>query len=231
MKLRILFNCVLVLICLAEVGGIYVQHQETDRLHDEERQFLSRLAGPSASADTPPAEVRPVSSEASSGASADLLKLRSEVTRLTQRQRELAGVTAEGDRLRNQLDARATNAMPEGVPAGFLLKSRAQFAGYNSPEDTVQSVLWAIQNRDTTNLLRAFIPETAEKLARHFQEDQAAGRDIFDDGEDVSGIAIVGRDQHPDGSVTLSLQIGTNGRTESTLFRFVDGGWKVADPE
>jgi len=227
MKLRMLFNCVLALICLAEVGGIYVQHQQVDRLHTEEREFLSRLAGPSAAAATPPAEVQPVSSGASSGVSADLLKLRSEVTRLAQRQRELAGVTAEGDRLRNQLDARATNVTPEGVPAGFLLKSRAQYMGYNSPEDTVQSLLWAFQNRDTTNLLRAFVPETAERLARQFQADEAAA---FDSGEDLTGIGIVARDQHPDGSVTLSLQISTNGRTESILFRFVDGGWKVADP-
>jgi hypothetical protein len=28
--------------------------------------------------------------------------------------------------------------------------------GYNTPEDTLQSLLWAVQNRDLTNLLQAF---------------------------------------------------------------------------
>jgi len=61
----------------------------------------------------------------------ELLQLRSEITRLTERKRELAGVTEEGTKLRTQLGgspASSQSGIP--VPPGYIRKSEAHFVGY-----------------------------------------------------------------------------------------------------
>ena len=99
-----------------------------------------------------------------------MLRLRNEVHQLTGRQRELAGERDENERLHAQVAARATNApAADGLPPGYILRSKAQFLGYSTPEDTIQSVLWAMQNRDFTNLLQAMTPESAKKLQAQVQ--------------------------------------------------------------
>jgi len=84
-----------------------------------------------------------------------LLRLRNEVSRLTGRKRELTGALTENESLRAQLARRATNSPAgTGLPAGYIRKNQAKMAGYNTPEDTIQSLLWALNNRDFPNLLQ-----------------------------------------------------------------------------
>src|SRR5205814_6918127 len=100
-------------------------------------------ASPNAAAT--PSDAPPVSLE--------LLRLRNDVARLAGRRRELAGVRAENERLSVQLAARGTNSsVRTGLPPNYMRKAQARLVGYNTPEETVQSFLWAVQNHDFTNL-------------------------------------------------------------------------------
>ena len=72
--------------------------------------------------------------------------------------------------------------------------------GYNTPEDTLQSMLWAIQHHDLTNLLRAYTPAEAEHLLAEI--DHAHNGRVEDYFSALSlgafpGIGIVGRAYDP----------------------------------
>ena len=87
--------------------------------------------------------------------SLEVLRLRSQVGQLERRKRELAAVTEESKRLQAQLSTKATN-VTSGValPAGYIRKSEAKYAGFGSPEDSLQSFLWAIEHRDLRTLMQ-----------------------------------------------------------------------------
>ena len=82
------------------------------------------------SSGTESATVTSVGTEAQSdpdqdSASSELLKLRAQVTQLTARKRELAGVAEESEKLKVQLAAGSTNS---GLPMpGYIRRNRAQF--------------------------------------------------------------------------------------------------------
>ena len=120
------------------------------------------------SSGTESATVTSVGTEAQSdpdqdSASSELLKLRAQVTQLTARKRELAGVAEESEKLKVQLAAGSTNS---GLPMpGYIRRNRAQFLGYSTPENTVQSWLWAIQNHDVQRYARP-LPLQMQKTSR-----------------------------------------------------------------
>src|SRR5204862_1759085 len=93
--------------------------------------------------------------------SSDLLQLRDRVHRLTQRRDELASIGLENQRLSEQLAIRATNGPPE---TGYVRKSQAKFAGYATPENTLQTFLWAIHNRNYATYLDTLVPELVQQL-------------------------------------------------------------------
>ena len=45
------------------------------------------------------------------------------------------------------------------LPPGYVRKRDARLVGFNTPEDTLQSLLWAIQNHDLAKVLEAFTPD------------------------------------------------------------------------
>lgn len=235
MNLRILINVLLAVACLAEVAGILARHRQYTQLRDKQQQCLNSLAALSAGDSTAPApaastEVAPTDASVPP----ELLRLRSEATRLRLRKRELANVTSEAERLRAQLEAKARNPSAAGTAEtisspGFIRKSDARNVGANSPDDTIQTALWAIQNRDTTNLLALFSPEAAEKLQKTID----TAPDFFKDVEDLVGMSILGREQLAPDVIDLSLGIQTDHdeHTEHTRFRLIQGQWRIDDPQ
>jgi hypothetical protein len=158
--------------------------------------------------------------------SPELLRLRSEVAALTRQLRELDGIQQENDRLRGQLPASQTNSIAHKfLPPGFMRRSQAQFVGYNSPEDTLQTLLWALQNSNVTNLLQVFSPTIAER----FSNDVArSGPDnFFRDAKALVGLGITERKQLPDGAIELMVE-PPGLPAENIRFEFLNGGWKIA---
>ncbi len=233
MSLRFLISSLLILVCLAALWAVIAQRQELGHLRMSHQAQITALAQDTAA--PAPSEVKPAEpapGPAPEGSSSELLQLRSEVTRLTQQRQALAGVRTENERLRTQLASRGTNAPPGmAMPPGFIRKSQAQMVGYNSPQDTLQSLLWAFQNHDFNSLLQAYTPEAAQSMRARFQQPGPSIEALFHDADSVVGVALIEQKQLPDGSIEAKIQAGPGEVSpHRTIFRLVNGQWKVADP-
>jgi hypothetical protein len=145
---------------------------------------------------------------------------------LSQQLRELDGVQQENDRLRGQLATSQTNSTaPKFLPPGFMRRSQAQFVGYNSPEDTLRTFLWALENGSVTNLLQVFSPAIAERFSNDVA--RSGQENFFRDAKALVGLGITERKQLPDGAIELMVE-PPGLPAENIRFEFLNGGWKIA---
>jgi hypothetical protein len=232
---RVWFSGFLAVVCLATLWGVWGQRSELAGLRAEHQQLQAQLAavgdgpaipavgelgGPGSTGPQPSLVVTP-----------ELLRLRSEVTRLTARRQELAGVRAENERLRAQLASRGTNG-PGGfqLPTGYMRRSEARLVGYNTPDDTLQSLLWAVQNHDLTNVLQAFTPEIAEQLRAQVGESPQSIEGFWSKSVGLVGMRIVSREQDAsDGSVTVEVEVVPGESGPRPTLRQINGQWKLAE--
>jgi hypothetical protein len=234
MNRRVLLTGFLLVVCLTTLWAVWGQRNQLAGLRAEQQQLLAQQASNS------PASLTTADTGAAlSGTppptlvvTPELLRLRSEVTRLTERRRELEGVRAENERLLAQLASRPTNG-PGGfqLPPGYVRKSEARMVGYNSPDDTLQSLLWAARNHDLTNILQAFTPERAEEIRAQAGESRESIEDFFSKSTALVGMRVVKRDQAAsDGSVAVEVEVMPDMPPAQISFRQIDGQWKIAGP-
>jgi hypothetical protein len=142
----------------------------------------------------------------------------------------LASVGVENQRLRAQVANGATNA-PTGapLPAGYLRKSEARMVGYNTPDDTLQSMLWAMHNRDFTNLLQALTPEAVRQIQAQATRSGRGLESFFQGTEIIPGFNIVSREPQPDGSISLKAEIAPGLPFVPVKLRQINGEWKMEE--
>jgi len=210
------------LLSIGVLGAVLWQRNQLTSLRAAQIQISS--------SGTDSATVTSVGTEARSApdqdaASSELLKLRAQVTQLTARKRELAGVAEESEKLKVQLAAGSTNS---GLPMpGYIRRNRAQFLGYSTPENTVQSWLWAIQNHDVQRVLQALTPADAKNL----QDGIRASGDpegFFKGVGAIPGLAIQSRQTMPDGSEELQVYIAPQIPPQKLQLQLVNGEWKMS---
>jgi hypothetical protein len=224
-----------VMFFLGTAWGVLHQRQELAQLRGENDRRLAELAAAGHDSTQAPApnDGEPASAvlDLGQGRASELLRLRSEVSRLTALRRELAGVVAEADRLRAQVAANLTNA-PSGapLPAGYIRKAQAQWMGFSTPEATLQSFLWAVQRHDFTNLLQVLTTEAAERLRSQFQQSGESLESFFKATDAMPGLAIQGRQDLQDGSVQLQVQFGPGIPPGELRLQSVNGEWKLVGP-
>jgi hypothetical protein len=207
---------------------VFLRQNRITTLKAERTHVLARLAAPAEASPTvdpaDPADFK----QNSRSPSLELLKLRAEVARLGNRKRELANAKVESERLHGQLATRGTNA-PSGVtlPAGYIRKSEARFVGYTTPENTIQSLLWAIQNRDSTAFLQAFGSEMATQFETRMQS-RSSIEEFFKEADALPGIRVVGKEVEDNGEVVLVVEI-MPGQEPQPRIRFKQFGaqWKL----
>jgi hypothetical protein len=233
MNRRALLIALLALCCLAMLCGVVLQGRQLAGLRAEERQSLAQLAptpdGLASAATAEPATGSLDRRLAVSSVPSELLRLRSDVTRLTERRRELAGVRAENERLRAQFASQGTNAAAVAQPPpGYVRRAEARLVGYNTPEDTIQSLLWAIVNHDATNFLQAFTPRMAELMRTNALR---SVEDYFRGAEVLPGVAIVSREEGDDGpgSLDVEVEFGPDEPHEDFTLQQVNGQWKIGE--
>ncbi len=216
------------LVCLAALSAAFIQGRQLSDLRAEQQRLVAELAGPQASG-LPASPQDPASGGPSTApVSPELLRLRSEVTRLGTLQRELAPARAEKERLRLQLAAAGTNNVPgRALPPGYVRRADARMAGYNTPEDTLQSFLWALHHKDSLRVLQTFTPTAVERFQSQNPQEGILQRT---ESDGFIGMAIVGKDQLPDGSVEVRVQVAPNLPPMPLRMESIDGQWKIASP-
>jgi hypothetical protein len=226
----------LVIVCVAILWGVSAQRTQLAGLRAAHEQLLVQVTardGNSASPGTAgAASAGSATVPASLVPAPELLRLRNEVTRLTERRRELAGVRAENEQLRAQLAARGTNDLGKSQPLpGYVFKSQARFVGYNTPEDAVQSMLWAVRNHDLTNLLQACTPETARKVRFELALSRGLIEEFYRLSEDVPGVHVVSAEDNTNTGLTwLHLEFVPGLSGTAIRLRQTNGQWKVDLP-
>lgn len=157
-----------------------------------------------------------------------LLKLRSEVTKLSARKRELGGVVAESEQLRQQLATNQANISAENrLPPGYIRKAQAQMVGYSTPDNTVQSFLWALHQHDAAGFLRALSPTEAQLLGPRVTADANAENSFFKQADRLPGLAILSRRNLDNGSVELQVTFGPNTPPQTFRLLPINGEWKL----
>jgi len=233
MNRRFLFSSLLVAACLATLWGVWGQRSELAGLRAEHQQLMAQLA---AKGDGSASAAATETSGAGSGTALpalavtpELLRLRSEVTRLAERRRELASVRGENERLRAELAGRSTNgAAGYRFPPDYVRKSEARMVGYNTPEDTLQSLLWAVRNRDLTNVLQAYVPETAQSLQTMLQKSGRSIEDFWSDETLSFGMRFVRQEPNPrTGALLVDGEMAPGLSGPCFFLRQTNGQWKI----
>jgi hypothetical protein len=234
MKAPVLLTGLLALVCLATLAGVWSQRNQIASLRAEQRQWVAQRAAQARSAESAGAPealgAAPAAPTPALAGSPELLRLRNEVTRLTERRRELEAERAENEKLRADLASRGASGLAATQPPpGYIRKSEAQMVGFNTPENTLQTLLWASRNHDLTNLLQAYVPDRAEEMREQMTAARAANKDFFRDQIPVPGLRVLGKRQDPeDGSVYLEMELLPGMPHETIQFQQTNGQWKIA---
>lgn len=208
-------------VCLAALSAAIIQGRQLSNLRAEQQRLAAELAGPEASGLPAAPQGQAGGGPGTAPVSPELLRLRGEVTRLSALRLELAPARAENERLRLQLAAAGTNNVPgQALPPGYLRRADARMAGYNTPEDTLQSLLWALHHKDSLRVLQAFAPEA--------KDGNAIADTLLQGSEAFIGMAVVGKDQLPDGSVMVRVQVAPDAPAMGFRMESIDGQWKIA---
>ena len=157
----------------------------------------------------------------------ELLRLRNEVSQLTRRERELAGVQSENERLRTQVASARTNTATH-LPANIFRKSAARNMGRATPDATLETFLWAIRNRDLPVFLDCFTPEAATQIKQHAEAGGKSVEQFFEGSDGIMPIINVVERLEIDGQLQYRVETALgDSSTELIRFRLINGEWKM----
>jgi len=226
MRTLIIIVCLIVSVIVLMVT--FAQRRELVSLKLEETKLQQRATDVAEPVVQPIANVT-AAPPAQHNPSPELLRLRGEVGQLERRKRELSSVRAENERLRTQLTIKGTNAPGTfALPAGYIKKSEAKFAGYSTPEDTIQSMLWAIQHRDTATFIQAFNPEAAKQMEAEIER-RGSAEEFFKEAEAMPGLRIIGKEAESNDTTVLTMEMipGDESSSQKVRFKQFAGQWKL----
>ncbi len=157
----------------------------------------------------------------------ELLRLRSEVARL--RQASTKSPTRSSSR------SGGTGRIPQTAPStgipfpeGFRPVALAQFAGFATPQDTLESFFWAIRRRDSNVIFQALTAESGQMIttaATHGETENP----LEQIARLVPGYRIRSTKTESDNHAELEVQIDPRSPSQSEKMAFdrVDGVWKL----
>ncbi len=161
---------------------------------------------------------------------AELADLRRQVEALRQRTNEIAGLQGEIDRLRNILST-AANAVEDGtapdVPASDVYPRDAwMFAGYDTPENTIESIMWAVSEGDSDTYAAGVTPELGSELQSEFDDGSFVNDGPLEMG-DVTGYRIVDREVVSGNQVMYTVFVDGPNELMQIPIEQTDNGWNV----
>lgn len=226
MKSPFLINSLAGLCCLTVVIAASVQWRQVVQLQSQERALRSDQSPPPATTVSrkEAAGEAPLTMEETK----ELMRLRNEVTRLKQRQKELEAARMENVKLRAWLSASPTNLPPSKVqlPPGYVLRRNAQFLGFHTPEATLQSFFWAMANRDVKVLMETVGGPTSQELTAELQ--RKGEEEFWKTPNALPGFVVTKSEPRSDKQQELRIEI-VPGEEFKVVARKVGQQWKLFD--
>jgi hypothetical protein len=167
----------------------------------------------------------------------ELLRLRAEVARVRQQNKDVDKVREENRQLRaglaNRQNASGATMVTEAASADYWPKNSWAFAGYATPEASLQSGLWAANSGD----VGTFFSSITGDLQAEVQNDLKAKSEaevktkLLDEVAKMKSCRIVNRDilSHEEVLLTVSVEEDEKGATISKMMmRKVANEWKFS---
>jgi hypothetical protein len=173
----------------------------------------------------------------------ELIKLRSEVTRLRAQTNQIAVLAEANQKLQTSLREARTPKQPQtdasqkktpedALPQDIHPKESWAYRGYSTPDATIESTLWAMLNGDKAAILKAFGPDMLPEM-----EKQMEGKNFTEQMKKINmtEFRVLDRRQISPDEMVLTIstaRLDDNGNKvghsqEDTVFDRIDGEWKA----
>jgi hypothetical protein len=190
------------------------------RLNDLEVENF-RLSNTVAQANTPLSEIQ----------LAELDRLRDEVQSLRRRTNDIVTLQTELRRVRAELsktrEEMASNGPPNVPPDDIYPRDSWTFAGFDTPEDTLESVTWAISEGDQDTYLAGLSPDLREEMQLQLA-DGSFGEAGPTEMSGATGYRIVDRETVSDNERNFTVYMDGDGGIVSLTLTNGGDGWKVS---
>jgi hypothetical protein len=130
-------------------------------------------------------------------------------------------------RLRAELSSVGSNAPPDVASEDIYPRDSWAFAGYDTPEDTLESVTWAISQGDESTYLAGLSPELRNEMQAQLADGSFAQMAPLEMGN-ATGYRIVERESISDSQVIYTIYMdGENDQVDMVL-NYTNGVWAVS---
>jgi len=164
---------------------------------------------------------------------AELLRLRNEVRRLRAQQQEAEKLRAANQRAAEEIKSGKFTPRRLADMEGAVPREKWTFAGFATPEATVQSFLAAIASGDPEQVMRCLPAEETERMKQQMAKDPESFRKEFLGGLDKFGkltaFRITGTRSIDDDRMEILVQVVADGESMPLPLRRVGTEWKLGD--
>jgi hypothetical protein len=160
-------------------------------------------------------------------------KLRNEVSRLRAQKSELEKLRAENQRLKTAPISGVSSAVQIAQQPEYFAKENWIFAGYATPEETLQSFLWAMREGDWKKLQASVTAEGWARIGKGQGNEEFAAKieeEIKRKVRDTGGFRILERKVVSEDEVVLRIHSngeGSSAGDQNIVTKRLDGEWKV----
>ena len=223
------------LIAAASLVVAFLQWREKERFAAETAQLRSALEPGEATSPAPPPRKIDSETDADAADKLELLRLRNEVRQLREGAKELEKLRAElaASKVENSKlrAAQAGGQSPSTNAPGLVTRQDWRFAGYGSPEATVQSYLSAMASGDFEGFVAAFAPADREMFKDSEMTKEKFAAKAGHGADQIAGYRILGRDpSSTDEKVVLAIELlDVNGKSKQQPLTFIRDGqeWRL----
>jgi hypothetical protein len=161
----------------------------------------------------------------------ELLRLRNEVRRLRAQQQEAEKLRAANQRAAEEIKNGKFNPRRLADIEGAVPREKWTFAGFATPEATVQSFFVAITSGDIEQVMRCMPVQDADNIRQQMAQDPASFRKDFFGGLDKFGkltaFRITGTRSTEDDRMEVLVQVVADGESMPLPLHRVGNEWKL----
>ena len=233
-------KALIAVLAMALVAGIAVQSMRVSKLNAQKEALGQQVAALQAQAEQLSSQpARPAPPVASEDDRSELLRLRNQAAQLKQ-------VTNELQRLRTQVQQlqaanqqiRSTPSAPAApspdtnaaVATGPVPRESWAFAGYATPEATLQSAVFAMSQGDYQTFLASMSPEEAARMQKSFEgkTPEQIAEEGRRDTANARSFQIMGKQELAPDRVVLNVFVAGEDRMQRVTMQKIGEEWKWA---